>query len=79
MRAVQHAAFQQQRLASFLQAGLVDELVLYIAPKLLGSDGWPLAELPFTRLAEAIDLRLADVRAVGDDWRITAEPRRHRA
>ena len=64
---------------AFLAAGLVDQLVLYVAPKLLGSDGWPLAELPFTRLAEAIDLRLADVRAVGDDWRITAEPRRHRA
>ena len=60
---------------AFLAAGLVDELVLYIAPKLLGSDGWPLAELPFTRLVEAIELRITDVRAVGEDWRITAQPR----
>lgn len=61
---------------AFLSAGLVDELVLYVAPKLLGSLGWPLAALPFTRLAEAIDLTVTDVRAVGDDWRITALPRR---
>lgn len=61
---------------AFLRAGLVDELVLYLAPRLLGSDGWPLATLPFTRLAEAIDLTVTDVRAVGDDWRITALPRR---
>jgi len=62
---------------ALLAAGLVDELVLYVAPKLLGSDGWPLAELPFTRLAEAIDLRITEVRAVGADWRITATPRRN--
>lgn len=61
---------------AFLRAGLVDELVLYLAPKLLGSDGWPLATLPFTRLAEAIDLTVTDLRAVGDDWRITALPKR---
>jgi diaminohydroxyphosphoribosylaminopyrimidine deaminase/5-amino-6-(5-phosphoribosylamino)uracil reductase len=61
---------------AFLNAGLVDELVLYVAPKLLGSSGWPLATLPFTRLAEAIDLTVTDVRAVGDDWRVTAHPRR---
>jgi len=47
-----------------------------MAPKLLGSDGWPLAELTLTRLAEAIDLNITDVRAVGEDWRIIAQPRR---
>ena len=61
---------------AFLTERLVDELVLYMAPKLLGSDGWPLAELTLTRLAEAIDLNITDVRAVGEDWRIIAQPRR---
>lgn len=61
---------------AFLADGLVDELVLYVAPKLVGGDGRPLAELPFTRLADAIDLNITDVRAVGEDWRITAQPRR---
>ena len=30
---------------SFIRAGLVDELVVYIAPKLLGSDAKPLFEI----------------------------------
>ncbi len=61
---------------AFLAAGLVDQLLVYLAPKLLGSEGWPLASLPFERLDEAIELDITDLRAVGEDWRITAEPRR---
>ena len=61
---------------ALLAQGLVDQLILYLAPKLLGSEGWPLAQLPLARLAEAIDLDIVDLRAVGADWRILAEPRR---
>ncbi|MFZ5654921.1 MAG: bifunctional diaminohydroxyphosphoribosylaminopyrimidine deaminase/5-amino-6-(5-phosphoribosylamino)uracil reductase RibD [Pseudomonadota bacterium] len=65
------------RLAGALLAqGLVDQLILYLAPKLLGSEGWPLASLPLHRLAEAIELDIVDLRAVGADWRLIAEPRR---
>lgn len=57
---------------AFLNAGLVDELVLYMAPKLMGSDGWPMAALPFAQMSQAIALNITDIRAVGKDWRITA-------
>lgn len=60
---------------AFLEAGLVDELVIYIAPRLLGSKAMPMARLEFDMMEQALDLEITDVRAVGDDWRITAHPR----
>lgn len=59
---------------AFWQAGLVDELILYMAPRLLGSRARPLLELPFDHMADALDLEVTDMRAVGRDWRITARP-----
>lgn len=56
---------------AFLRAGLLDELIIYMAPKLLGSDARPLLDLPLVRMAEAVDLQIRDIRAVGNDWRIT--------
>lgn len=61
-------------LGAFLQAGLVDELVCYQAPCLLGSDARPLAELPLTAMAEKIALDILSIRQVGDDIRIQARP-----
>lgn len=56
-------------------AGLVDELVLYVAPSLIGDRGRSLLCLPeVTRLADRLPLRIGDVRAFGDDWRIVAYP-----
>jgi diaminohydroxyphosphoribosylaminopyrimidine deaminase / 5-amino-6-(5-phosphoribosylamino)uracil reductase len=57
---------------SLIAAGLVDELLLYIAPKLLGP-GEPLATLPaLTSLGEAQQLRITQVQALGEDVRILA-------
>lgn len=58
---------------AFLQAGLVDELVIYMAPKLLGSAARPLMALPgMDKMADQVNLEIRDVRSVGDDWRINA-------
>jgi len=58
---------------AFLQAGLVDELVIYMAPKLLGSAARPLMALPsMDKMADQVNLEICDVRSVGDDWRINA-------
>lgn len=60
---------------ALLAAGLVDELVAYVAPRLLGGDAMPMAELGgYTHLEDAPALEITDVRAVGRDWRITARP-----
>jgi diaminohydroxyphosphoribosylaminopyrimidine deaminase/5-amino-6-(5-phosphoribosylamino)uracil reductase len=58
---------------ALLGAALVDEIVLYTAPVLLGDSGRGLFHLPHVRrLAEGLELDIVDVRAVGRDWRITA-------
>ena len=58
---------------AMLQAGLVDELIFYVAPCLLGDTARGLFTLPgLDRLNQAVNLDVMDVRAVGNDWRITA-------
>lgn len=59
---------------AFLRAGLWDELLLYVAPKLLGSDARPLAQLPFARMLEAIEARIVHRTGIGDDLRLRLVP-----
>ena len=59
---------------AFAGQGLVDEYQIFIAAKFLGSTARPLLELPLTRMSEATELKIIDMRAVGDDWRVTAIP-----
>ena len=56
---------------ALLQAGLVDELLTYIAPSLLGEKARPLAVLPgLDKLVDRISLRFIDVAMLGEDCRI---------
>jgi len=57
-----------------LQAGLWDELIIYMAPKLLGSEARPLAELPLSRMMDAIEATMVDCLSVGDDVRLRFRP-----
>jgi diaminohydroxyphosphoribosylaminopyrimidine deaminase/5-amino-6-(5-phosphoribosylamino)uracil reductase len=59
---------------TLLQQGLLDELIIYMAPSLMGSRARPLLELPLDSMADKVQLELADVRKVGQDWRFTAIP-----
>jgi len=60
-------------MGSLLAAGVVDELVIYFAPMLIGDTGQGLFALPPLRgLGAALRPRIVDVRAVGEDWRVTA-------
>lgn len=58
-----------------LQAGLVDELVVYLAPHLMGHAARGLVNLPgLDRMAQRIELRFAEVRPVGADLRLVLRP-----
>lgn len=59
----------------FIQAGLVDEIVVYMAPKLLGSSARPMFQLPLDKMDEALDLELTSVRQVGQDLRLVYAPK----
>lgn len=59
-----------------LSAGLVDELVLYMAPTLLGSAARPLFDLPLEQMAQQYRLQLIDTRQLGDDLRLTLSCRK---
>ena len=63
---------------SLVAGGWVDEIVLYQAPRLLGSTTWPLLDTPeWGRLDQCLNLDIIDTRTVGDDLRIVARPKRH--
>ncbi len=58
-----------------LAAGLVDELVIYCAPHVLGDSARGLFHLPaLVKMRERIELVFTDVRMVGKDIRICATP-----
>jgi diaminohydroxyphosphoribosylaminopyrimidine deaminase / 5-amino-6-(5-phosphoribosylamino)uracil reductase len=60
---------------AMLQAGLIDELVVYMAPHLMGDGAHGLLRLPgLERMEQRVALEILDIRAVGEDWRITARP-----
>ena len=59
-------------MGSLLDAGVVDEIVVYYAPVVLGDKAQALFVLPdLTRLADARRLHAVDVRAFGPDVRVT--------
>lgn len=56
-----------------IQQQLADELIVYLAPKLLGAQAQPLLALPaLTELNQATQLRFTELEQVGDDVRLTA-------
>lgn len=65
-----HVEAGHQLNGSLLKAGLVDELLLYLAPKLLGPGAGLAALGPFTILAQALEWRFAEATPVGPDLRL---------
>ncbi len=60
---------------AFVREGLFDELIVYMAPALLGSSARPLLGLPqLASMSEKVSLKWQDVRQVGDDLRLTLVP-----
>ena len=61
---------------AFLKAGLTHHLVVYLAPKLMGSEAKALFNLPLETMAQAVDVDIKGISQVGNDWRIDATPKR---
>ncbi|WP_179992215.1 MULTISPECIES: bifunctional diaminohydroxyphosphoribosylaminopyrimidine deaminase/5-amino-6-(5-phosphoribosylamino)uracil reductase RibD [unclassified Acinetobacter] len=59
---------------AFLQAGLVDELISYVAPTLLGQTARSMFNAEFSRMAEQLRFKLQDVTRLGDDVRFRLIP-----
>lgn len=56
---------------AFIKAGLVDEIILYMAPKLLGHEGLPLFTLPgLENMEDQISLEYSDVSLLDKDCRM---------
>jgi len=58
-------------LSSFLKEQLVDEIVVYIAPKILGSQGGASLAKSMTELMEAVSLHYVDIKRFGSDVSLT--------
>ena len=57
---------------AMLNAGLLDELVVYVAPKLMGDLARPLVQLPLESMPEAVNLVFHSMQSIGQDIRLTA-------
>jgi diaminohydroxyphosphoribosylaminopyrimidine deaminase/5-amino-6-(5-phosphoribosylamino)uracil reductase len=62
---------------AFVSAGLIDELVVYLAPDLLGSGGRGMFVLRgIGSLSNRICFEISDVQQLGRDLRVTLQPNR---
>jgi diaminohydroxyphosphoribosylaminopyrimidine deaminase/5-amino-6-(5-phosphoribosylamino)uracil reductase len=59
---------------AFLEAECVDEVIAYLAPKLLGSGAPALADAGITTIANAVSLDISEVTQLGGDIKVTGRP-----
>lgn len=64
-----------QLAGQFLKQGLVDELVIYMAPKLMGSNALGLFQLDVGKMDECPELELISLRQFGNDIRLVYQPK----
>jgi diaminohydroxyphosphoribosylaminopyrimidine deaminase/5-amino-6-(5-phosphoribosylamino)uracil reductase len=70
-----HVEAGEQLCGALLEKGLVDEVVIYMAGHIMGSSGRGLFDMPSIQsMSQRKAMKVIDIRAVGDDWRITVRP-----
>ncbi|MDJ0334287.1 bifunctional diaminohydroxyphosphoribosylaminopyrimidine deaminase/5-amino-6-(5-phosphoribosylamino)uracil reductase RibD [Salinibacterium sp. G-O1] len=60
--------------SAFVAAGLVDEYLIYLAPKLLGGDRLAIGDIGVTHVGDARELRITAVEHLGNDILLVARP-----
>jgi diaminohydroxyphosphoribosylaminopyrimidine deaminase/5-amino-6-(5-phosphoribosylamino)uracil reductase len=63
--------------AAFLREGLVDEVLVHVAPTLLGAGQALVGDLGIGTIADALDLTLTEVTRLGGDVALRLRPNRH--
>ncbi len=63
--------------AAFLRAGLVDEVLLHLAPQLLGAGPALVGDLGITTMSAALQLETLGVTSLGRDVQVRLRPTRH--
>lgn len=63
--------------AAFLRAGLVDEVLVHLAPTFLGAGPSLVGDLGISTMADALSLRIVDLIPMGGDVQIRLRPTRH--
>jgi len=59
---------------AMMEAGLIDEFIIYTAPIILGSDAQPMLQIPLKKMSEKISLNIVELTQVADDIKIRAKP-----
>jgi diaminohydroxyphosphoribosylaminopyrimidine deaminase/5-amino-6-(5-phosphoribosylamino)uracil reductase len=60
---------------AFIKAGLVDELIVYIAPKLLGSDARSLLNIAgIESMSDSLNFEITDLQQIDCDIRVVLKP-----
>ena len=59
---------------AMMDAGLIDEFIIYTAPIILGSDAQPMMQIPLKEMSEKISLNIIELTQVSDDIKIRAIP-----
>ena len=57
---------------AMLEAGLIDEYIIYTAPVILGSNASSMINIPLNKMSEKIELNILDIRQIGSDIKIRA-------
>ena len=60
--------------SAMMDAELIDEFIIYIAPVLLGTDAQPMMELSFQKMSEKISLNIIELTQIANDLKIRAKP-----
>jgi len=63
-----------QLAGQFIQQNLVDELIVYVAPKLMGNAGPGLFDLQVNKMSQCPELKLNSIDQFGDDLRLIYSP-----
>jgi len=70
-----HVEAGNELCGALLEQQLVDEIVLYMAPHIMGDSAKGLFHLSgLNNMSERVNLEIKDIRSIGKDWRITAIP-----